>query len=111
MPLIVLTASSILSVTSLSTLLGRGAGQTRVVTMMVGKSTFGKRSTPSCVNAKAPTTTSERMRTDAKTGRRTQSAASHCMTSPSVFSRRHSAPSTSWPTLLVATDSPASGRS
>src|SRR5262249_35082449 len=50
-----------------------------VVTTTVGKSTFGKRSTPSSVNANAPTTVSERMSTVAKTGRLTQSAASHCM--------------------------------
>ena len=30
----------------------------------------------------APTTVSERMRTEAKTGRRTQSSASHCMMTP-----------------------------
>ena len=39
-----------------------------------------KRSTPSRVNANAPMTVSDRMRTVAKTGRLTESAASHCMT-------------------------------
>src|SRR5688572_30034579 len=79
MPLIVLTASSTLSVTSLSTCSGAAPGR-RVVTVTVGKSTCGRRSMPSWPKAKAPTTTSERIRTDAKTGRRTQSSASHCMT-------------------------------
>ena len=46
-PLMVLTASSILSVMSVS--ISSGAAPTRRVLMtMVGKSTFGKRSTPSC---------------------------------------------------------------
>ena len=68
MPLIVLTASSILSVISVSTSSGAAPGS-RVVTTTVGKSTFGKRSRPSLVNANAPTTVSDRMRTLAKTGR------------------------------------------
>ena len=46
MPLIVLTASSILSVISVSTSSGAAPGS-RVVTTTVGKSTFGKRSRPS----------------------------------------------------------------
>src|SRR5262245_25175247 len=79
MPLMVLTASSTLSVTSVSTCSGAAPGR-RVVTVTVGKSTCGSRSTPSWPKAKAPTTTSERMRTEANTGRRTQSSASHCMT-------------------------------
>src|SRR5688572_2777280 len=79
MPLIVLTASSTLSVTSLSTCSGAAPGR-RVVTVTVGKSTCGSRSIPSWPKANAPTTTSERISTDAKTGRRTQSSASHCMT-------------------------------
>ena len=45
-PLIVLTASSILSVISVSTSSGAAPGR-RVVTTTVGKSTFGKRSSPS----------------------------------------------------------------
>src|SRR5262249_30302122 len=79
MPLIVLTASSILSVISVSICSGAAPGCT-VVTSTVGKSTFGKRSTPRRVNENAPMTVSERMSTVAKTGRLTQSAASHCMT-------------------------------
>src|SRR4029450_13291944 len=79
MPLMVLTASSTLSVTSLSTCSGAAPGR-RVVTVTVGKSTCGSRSTPSCPKGNARTTRNERMRTDAKTGRRTQSSASHCMT-------------------------------
>jgi len=78
MPLIVLTASSILSVISVSICSGAAPGCTVVITM-VGKSIFGKRSTPSFVNEYPPMTTSERMRTVAKTGRLTHSAASHCM--------------------------------
>ncbi len=79
MPLMVLTASSILSVTSVSTSSGAAPGR-RVVTTTVGKSTFGNRSSPSCVNAKAPMTVSDRVMTVAKTGRRTEMDASHCMT-------------------------------
>lgn len=44
-PLIVLTASSILSVTSMSMISGL-APLRRVVTLTMGKSTFGNRSTP-----------------------------------------------------------------
>ena len=59
MPLIVLTASSILSVISVSISSGAAPGR-RVVTTTVGKSTFGKRSTPSCEVARTtPTTVSE----------------------------------------------------
>ena len=72
MPLIVLTDSSILSVMSVS--ISSGAAPVSVVVIViVGKSTFGKRSTPSCRYAKYPTTTSESTSTVAKTGRRTQS--------------------------------------
>jgi len=46
MPLIVLTASSILSVSSVSISSGAAPGST-VVTMTNGNSTLGKRSTPS----------------------------------------------------------------
>ena len=80
-PLIVLTASSILSVTSVSICSGAAPGCT-VVTVMVGKSTFGNRSTPSRVNENAPITVSVRISTVAKTGRLTQSAANHCMKTP-----------------------------
>ncbi len=78
MPLTVFTASSILSVTSVSISSGAAPGF-RVVTTTVGKSTLGRRSTPSCVKEKAPTTVSIRMRTVANTGLRTHRAASHCM--------------------------------
>src|SRR5262249_4940037 len=78
MPLIVLTASSILSLTSVSICSGAAPGWIVVMTT-VGKSTLGKRSTPSLVNEKAPITVSERMRTVAKTGRLTQSSANHCI--------------------------------
>ena len=53
MLLIVLTASSILSVISVSTSSGAAPGS-RVVTTTVGKSTLGKRSRPSRVKANAP---------------------------------------------------------
>ena len=78
MPLMVLTASSILSVISVSISSGAAPGST-VVTMTNGNSTFGKRSTPSLKYENAPTTTSARMITVAKTGRRTQISASFCM--------------------------------
>jgi hypothetical protein len=78
MALIVLTASSILSVISVSTSSGAAPGR-RVVTTTVGKSTLGNRSSPSCVKANAPTIVSERIRTLAKTGRLTDIAANHCM--------------------------------
>ena len=79
MPLMVLTASSILSVISVSICSGAAPGWTRGDHDRSGSRPSGKRSTPSCVNEKAPTTVSDRMRTVAKTGRLTQSAASHCM--------------------------------
>ena len=78
MPLIVLTASSILSLISVSICSGAAPGCT-VVTITLGKSIFGNWSTPSSVKAKSPTTVSERIRTVAKTGRLTHSAASHCI--------------------------------
>src|SRR5215472_4345033 len=78
MPLMVLTASSILSVTSVSICSGAAPGWT-VVMRIVGRSILGYRSTPSFRNAKTPTTERDRMRTVAKTGRLTQSSASHCM--------------------------------
>ncbi len=79
MPLIVLTDSSILSVTSVSICSGAAPGR-RVVIEMVGMSTFGKRSTPKRPNANRPTTVNESTSTHAKTGRLTQISASHCMT-------------------------------
>ena len=48
MPLIVLTAPSILSVISVSTSSGEAPGS-RVMTMTAGKSIFGNWSTPSCL--------------------------------------------------------------
>ena len=56
--LMVLTASSILSVISVSTSSGAAPGS-RVVTTTVGKSTLGNDPGPSRVNAKAPTTVSD----------------------------------------------------
>ena len=78
MPLMVLTASSILSEISVSISSGAAPGSL-VVTTTVGKSTFGKRSRPRRENEKAPMTVSARMRTLAKTGRLTEIAANHCM--------------------------------
>src|SRR5687767_11107696 len=80
-PLIVLTASSILSEISVSTSSGAAPGSL-VVTTTVGKSTFGNRSRPRRVKENAPITVRARMRTLAKTGRLTEIAASHCMASP-----------------------------
>src|SRR3954469_19878338 len=77
-PLMVLTASSILSEISVSTSSGAAPGR-RVITTTVGKSTLGKRSRPRRENENAPITVSARMRTLAKTGRLTDSAANHCM--------------------------------
>jgi hypothetical protein len=78
MPLMVLTASSILSVISVSTSCGAAPGS-RVVTVMVGNSTRGKRSTVSRLYEKTPSTISVIMSIVAKTGRRTQISASFCM--------------------------------
>src|SRR5213078_803514 len=127
MPLIVLTPSSILSLISVSICSGAPPGCT-VVMRIVGKSTFGKRSTPSRVNENAPITVSDRIRTVAKTGRLTQRAASHCIQAPGqlekeeVRTRKYrdtsnfflrtsyfaiALPSTSFGTFAVATRSPA----
>ena len=114
MLLIVLTASSILSVISVSTSSGAAPGSL-VVTTTVGKSTLGKRSRPSRMKAKAPTTVSERMMTVAKTGRRTEIDASHCMCRYlSCFEEKRArvqreatvCPSATRPFGSVATDSP-----
>jgi hypothetical protein len=78
MPLMVLTAASTLSVISVSTSCGPAPGLT-TVTVMVGRSIFGKRSTPSVENEKRPTTVSDRINIVAKTGRRTQISANFCM--------------------------------
>jgi hypothetical protein len=55
-------------------------------TVIVGKSIFGKRSTPSDMNEKAPTTVSDRISIVAKTGRRTQISASFCINHSSLES-------------------------
>ena len=80
-PLIVLTASSILSVISVSICSGAAPGCT-VVTTIIGRSIFGNRSTPRRWKEKRPTTVSARMRTVAKTGRLIEIAASHCIEAP-----------------------------
>ena len=74
----VLTAASILSVTSVSMSCGAAPGCT-VVIVTTGNSTFGKRSTPRREYPARPTTTMRSESTVAKTGRRTQTSASHCM--------------------------------
>ena len=53
MPLMVLTAASTLSVISVSISRGLAPGLT-TVTVIVGRSIFGKRSTPSDMNEKTP---------------------------------------------------------
>src|SRR5262245_56509381 len=129
MPLTVLTASSILSVISVSICSGAAPGWMVVMTT-VGKSTFGNWSTPRRENEKAPMTVSDTMSTVANTGRRTQSAASHCMAGPKGNADLRSQiadwvlgsgfsvlrlgycvatfkPSTNCATLVVATNSPA----
>ena len=79
MPLMVLTASSILSVISVSISCGAAPGS-RVVTVMVGNSTRGNRSTVSRLYEKTPSTINVIMSIVAKTGRRTHISASFCMT-------------------------------
>lgn len=78
MPLIVFTDSSILSVISVSISCGDAPGFT-TVTVIVGKSIFGKRSTPKLRNEKAPTTTSDMINIVANTGRLTHISANHCI--------------------------------
>ncbi len=90
MPLMVLTDSSILSVTSVSICSGAAPGS-RVVTEIVGMSTLGNRSTPRRPKANRPTTVSDRTSTQANTGRCTQSDASHCMTTSPRRERRRPA--------------------
>src|SRR5215213_8332476 len=87
MPLMVLTAASTLSVISVSTSCGPAPGLT-TVTVMVGRSIFGKRSTPSVENEKTPTTVSDRINIVANTGRRTQISANFCMAALSYESVR-----------------------
>src|SRR5215218_10941447 len=75
-----------LSRTSCAATLASFSSRNEITT--TGMSMFGKRSTPSRVNANSPTTVSERIRTQAKTGRLTHSSASHCMASaPDLYSR------------------------
>src|SRR5437764_10345962 len=79
MPVAVLTAPSITSVTSDS--ISAGAAPVLVVeTVTVGMSIFGKRSTPSVKKENPPMTVNARMMTVAKTGRRTQISANFCIT-------------------------------
>ncbi len=75
MPSTRLTASSMTSEICVSTSSTEAPGRL-VRTMMVGRSTAGKRSTPSLKKEAAPTTTSARMIMAAKTGRAMQVAAS-----------------------------------
>src|SRR6185369_10105179 len=78
MPSTVLTTSSIGCATSDSTSSGAAPGRlTRTET--VGRSTEGKRSTPSLKKPAAPTTTSDRTIMVAKTGRRMQISANFCI--------------------------------
>src|SRR5262245_49238939 len=109
MPLMVLSASSILSVISVSTSCGAAPGST-VVTVTVGNSTRGKRSTSSRRYEKMPITTSVVINIVAKTGRRTHSSANFCITSPSllllVYLWLTTVPVCSLSRLLVAMISP-----
>ena len=77
-PLMVLTASSILSATSISTSREEAPGTT-VVMATVGNSTLGKRSTPRLAYPAMPSTTITSIITVAKMGRLTLILASHCM--------------------------------
>ena len=77
-PLIVLTAPSTLSVISVSISCGDAPGFT-TVTVIVGRSIFGNRSTPSALKENRPTTVMLRMIMVANTGRRTQISASFCI--------------------------------
>ena len=76
-PSTVFTTSSIRCESTVSTSSGDAPGRL-VRTVTVGRSTDGKRSTPSWPNAAAPTTTRARMIITAKTGRRMQTSASFC---------------------------------
>src|SRR5689334_4321566 len=79
MPSTVLTTSSIGCAMSDSTSSGEAPGKlTRTET--VGKSTEGKRSTPSLKNPAVPITTSDNTIIDAKTRRRIQISANFCIT-------------------------------
>jgi hypothetical protein len=78
MPSTVLTTSSMGCETSVSTSSDDAPGR-EVRTLTVGRSTDGKRSTPSLKYAAAPTTTSESTIIAAKTGRLMQISASFCI--------------------------------
>jgi hypothetical protein len=69
----VLTTSSIGLVTWLSISSGEAPGS-RVVIVMVGRSTLGKMSTPSWTNEARPSTISETRSIVVKTGRRTKTS-------------------------------------
>src|SRR6185436_17246361 len=87
MPSTVLITSSTCCVINDSTSSGAPPGSpTRTET--VGRSTAGKRSTPSLKKPAAPTTTSDNTIIVAKTGRRIQISASFCITSYLVFGLR-----------------------
>jgi len=73
-PLTVLTASSMGLVTRASVSSGAAPGR-NVVTITVGTSTLGKRSTPSRMYENHPSTTSTPTNIVAKTGRRTHKSA------------------------------------
>ena len=79
MPLMVLTAPSMLLVISVSICSGEAPGLVDRAPTTVGTSMFGQRSTPSVMNENPPTTVSDRMSIVAKTGRRTQISASFCI--------------------------------
>ena len=80
-PLIVFTAPSTLSVTSVSISWGEAPGLI-TVTVIVGKSILGNRSTPSALKENNPTTVRLRIIIVAKTGRWTQISASFCIAFP-----------------------------
>ena len=77
-PLMLLTASSILLVISVSTSSGDAPGL-MTVTVTIGASILGIRSTPSEKYVNIPETTSARINIVAKTGRLIQSFANPCM--------------------------------
>src|ERR1044072_581324 len=83
MALTVLTAPSILSVISVSISWGDAPGLT-TVTVIVGRSIFGNRSTPNDRYEKSPTTVRLSMIIVANTGRRTQISASFCIVKKEV---------------------------
>ncbi len=78
MPSTVFTTSSTCCVTNDSVSSGAAPGKP-MRTETVGRSTEGKRSTPSLKKPAAPTTTSDNTIIDAKTGRRIQISANFCM--------------------------------